>query len=220
MVLVENNMKDIVIYGAGGYGREIACLINRINAVKPEWNLLGFLDDGEPVGTKNEYGVVLGDLAYINSYPKEVSVVLAIGTPSILQKLATSITNPKVNFPNLIDPDVLFLDKNNVRLGKGNIICAKCVVSCNVDIADFNLFNIGVGIGHDASLGSYNVLMPNVNISGGVETGNCNLFGVKSTVLQYLKVGNNVKIGANSLLMRKAKDDGLYFGTPANRADM
>ena len=213
-------MKDILIYGAGGYGREIACLINRINVVNPEWNLLGFLDDGVPVGTKNEYGEVLGDLTYINNYPKEVSVALAIGTPSILQKLALGITNTKVDFPNLVDPDVLFLDRGNVRLGKGNIICAKCVVSCNVDIADFNLFNIGVGVGHDASFGSYNVLMPNVNISGGVETGNCNLFGVKSTVLQYLKVGNNVKIGANSLLLRKAKDDGLYFGTPANRADM
>ena len=43
-------MKDIVIYGAGGYGREIACLIKRLNAVKKEWNLLGFIDDGEPVG--------------------------------------------------------------------------------------------------------------------------------------------------------------------------
>lgn len=213
-------MKDILIYGAGGYGREIACLINRINSVQPEWNLLGFLDDGVPVGAKNEYGEVLGDLTFINNYPNDVSVVLAIGTPSILQKLALAITNTKVFFPNLVDPDVLFLDRDNVRLGKGNIICAKCVVSCNVDIADFNLFNIGVGVGHDASFGSYNVLMPNVNISGGVETGNCNLFGVKSTVLQYLKVGNNVKIGANSLLMRKAKDDGLYFGTPANRADM
>lgn len=213
-------MKDIVIYGAGGYGREIACLINRINQITPEWNFLGFLDDGEPVGTKNEYGGVLGNIEFINSYPKEISVVLAIGTPSILQKLGTNITNPKVDFPNLVDPDVLFLDKNNVRMGKGNVLCAKCVVSCNVEMGDFNLFNIGVGIGHDASFGSYNVLMPNVNISGGVETGNCNLFGVKSTVLQYLKVGNNVKIGANSLLMRKAKDDGLYFGTPANRADM
>lgn len=213
-------MKDIVIYGAGGYGREIACLINRINALKPEWNLLGFLDDGVPIGTKTEYGEVLGGLDFINDYPNEISVVIAIGTPSIIQKLVAEIINPKVDFPNLIDPNVEFLDINNVRMGKGNIICARCVVSCNVDIADFNLFNIGVGIGHDASFGSYNVLMPNVNISGGVETGNCNLFGVKSTVLQYLKVGNNVKIGANSLLMRKAKDDGLYFGTPANRADM
>lgn len=213
-------MKDIVIYGAGGFGREIACLIYRINTEKPEWNLLGFLDDGEAVGTKTEYGEVLGGLDYINSYPNEISVAIAIGTPSIIQKLAADITNPKVDFPNLIDPNVEFLDWNNVRMGKGNIICARCVVSCNVDIADFNLFNIGVGIGHDASFGSYNVLMPNVNISGGVQTGNCNLFGVKSTVLQYLKVGNNVKIGAHSLLMRKAKDDGLYFGIPANRADM
>ena len=213
-------MKDLLIYGAGGYGREIACLINRINTVKPEWNLMGFLDDGEPIGTKTEYGEVVGGLDYINNYPKVISVAIAIGTPSIIQKLTTEITNPKVDYPNLIDPAVEFLDKKNVRLGKGNIICAKCVVSCNVEIADFNLFNIGVGIGHDASFGSYNVLMPNVNISGGVQTGNCNLFGVKSTVLQYLKVGNNVKIGANSLLMRKAKDDGLYFGTPANRADM
>ena len=213
-------MKDIVIYGAGGYGREIACLIKRLNAVKKEWNFLGFIDDGEPVGKKTEYGEVLGNIDFVNSYKKKLSVVLAIGTPSILPKLAAAIINPKVEFPNLIDPDVLFLDRDNVRLGKGNILCAKCVVSCNVDIGDFNLFNIGVGIGHDASFGSYNVLMPNVNISGGVETGNCNLFGVKSTVLQYLKVGNNTKIGAHSLLMRKAKDDGLYFGIPANRADM
>lgn len=213
-------MKDIVIYGAGGFGREVACLIKRQNAVNKEWNLLGFVDDGEQVGTETEYGAVLGNLDFVNNYEKELSVALSIGTPSILKKLATTIKNPNIDFPNLIDPDVLFLDRNNVRIGKGNVICAKCVISCNVNIGDFNLFNIGVGIGHDASLGSYNVLMPDVNISGGVESGNCNLFGVKSTVLQYLKVGNNTKIGAHSLLMRKAKDDGLYFGVPANRADM
>lgn len=210
-------MKDIIVYGAGGYGREIACLINRINAVKPEWNLLGFLDDGEPVGTQTEYGTVLGDLDYINNYPKAVSVVIAIGTPSIVQKLATSITNPNVTFPNLVDPTVEFLDRSNVRMGRGNIICAKCAVSCNVEIGDFNLFNIGVGIGHDCSFGSFNALMPNVNISGSVEVGNCNLFGVKASVIQNIKVGNNVTIGANSLLMRKAKDGGLYFGLPAER---
>ena len=211
-------MKDIVIYGAGGYGREIACLIKRLNTVKNEWNFLGFIDDGEPVGKKTEYGEVLGNINFVNSYEKDLSVALAIGTPSILQKLAGDITNPKVNFPNLIAPDVLFLDRNNVRMGKGNIICAKCVVSCNVDIGDFNLFNIAVGIGHDASFGKYNVLMPNVNISGGVVIGNGNFFGVQSVVLQYIKIGNNTRIGANSVIMRKTKDDCLYIGNPAIRA--
>ena len=33
-------MKDIAIYGAGGFGREVACLIERINKARetPIWN--------------------------------------------------------------------------------------------------------------------------------------------------------------------------------------
>ena len=213
-------MKDIVIYGAGGYGREIACLIHRLNSIKPQWNLLGFIDDGEPVGKQTEYGQVLGNIDYLQKFTSPLSVCIAIGTPRIMQKLSSLIRNPNIDFPNLIDPTVEFLDSKNVVIGKGNIICAKCVISCNVEIRDFNLFNIGVGLGHDVKIGSYNVLMPNVNISGGVTIGNTNIFGVKSTVLQYLTVERNVKIGANSLLMKKAKNDGLYFGTPANRIDM
>lgn len=210
-------MKDFVVYGAGGFGREIACLINRINAIKPEWNFLGFIDDGMPIGTRNEYGEVLGGFEYINQYSKSISVALAIGTPRILQKLAERITNPHVSFPDLIDPDVFFLDKESVRFGKGNVICAKCVVSCNVTFGDFNIVNIGAGIGHDAVLGSYNVVMPNVNISGGVKIGHSNMFGVKSTVTQYLTVGNGVTVGANSLLIKSAKDSALYMGIPAKK---
>ena len=52
-------MRDIAIYGAGGLGREIACVLKKINMVTPTWNLLGFFDDGLEVGTKNEYGEVL-----------------------------------------------------------------------------------------------------------------------------------------------------------------
>lgn len=36
-------MRDIAIYGAGGLGREIACVLKKINMVTPTWNLLGFL---------------------------------------------------------------------------------------------------------------------------------------------------------------------------------
>ena len=38
-------MKDIAIYGAGGFGREVACLLRRINEQAPKWNLIGFFDD-------------------------------------------------------------------------------------------------------------------------------------------------------------------------------
>ena len=38
-------MKDLYIIGAGGFGREVAWLVERINDVAPIWNLKGFIDD-------------------------------------------------------------------------------------------------------------------------------------------------------------------------------
>ena len=50
-------MKDIAIFGAGGFGREVACLIKRINKQQPNtWNFIGFFDDDEKIwGAWNEY---------------------------------------------------------------------------------------------------------------------------------------------------------------------
>ena len=38
-------MKKLIIFGAGGMGRETAWLVERINDVSPTWDLLGFMDD-------------------------------------------------------------------------------------------------------------------------------------------------------------------------------
>ena len=215
-------MKDIAIFGAGGFGREVACLIKRINKQQPDmWNLIGFFDDDEKLwGTCNEYGKVIGGKEQLNCWGKDLSLVITIGNPLVLHKIVENITNENIKYPNLIDPTVDFLDPDNVRMGKGNVICAKCFVSCNVEIGDFNLFNVGDGLGHDSCFGDYNVIMPNVNISGGVRIGNENMLGVKATILQYLKVGNQVRLGANSLLMKNAKDGMLYIGTPAKKMEL
>ena len=215
-------MKDIAIFGAGGFGREVACLVNRINKQHPNtWNLIGFFDDNEGIwGTKNEYGEVIGGKDKLNAWDKELALVVTIGSPRILHKIVVDITNQNITYPNIIDPTVDFLDPDNVKMGKGNVICAKSFVSCNVEMGDFNLYNVGDGIGHDSRIGNYNVIMPNVNISGGVQIGDENMLGVKSTVLQYLKIGNQVRLGANSLLMKNAKDGLLYIGNPAKKMEL
>ena len=38
--------KKIVLIGAGGFGREVASIIEVLNSIKPTYELLGFLDDG------------------------------------------------------------------------------------------------------------------------------------------------------------------------------
>jgi sugar O-acyltransferase (sialic acid O-acetyltransferase NeuD family) len=210
-------MKDIAIYGAGGFGREIACLLNQINDVSPQWNLIGFFDDGVAPGIGSRYGKVLGNLHTLNQFTRPLSVVIAIATPKYLKKLSENITNPNIEFPNIIAPNVNIFDKSAFEIGRGNLIFFGCRLSCDVKIGNFNLFNGAVSLGHDVTMGDYNVLQPSVRISGDTIVGNENFFGVQSLVLQGLRVGNNTRIGVGSVVMRNTKDNFLYMGNPARK---
>ena len=212
------NMKDIAIYGAGGFGREVACLINKINKISPQWNLVGFFTDSESEwGTVNEYGKVLGGADVLNSWPTPIDITIAIGSPKAIEKIHNKLHNDNIDFPNIISPDLIMLDNNNFRFGIGNIICAKSFVSCNVEIGNFNIINNSVNLGHDAIIGDYNSIMPAVCISGGVHIGNKNFIGVNSVILQYNNIGNNTTIGAGSVVMRNTKDNNTYVGNPASK---
>lgn len=211
-------MKDIAIYGAGGFGREVACLIKRINNSKlePEWNIIGFFDDGKPIGTKNEYGKVLGGITELNSWNGSISIIMAIGSPKTVEKIVAKIINPYVEFPNLFSPDTILLDKDNIIFGKGNLICSGCLFSCNIHVGDFNTFNGFITVGHDTNIGNFNSFMPAVRVSGEVNIGERNFFGVSSVILQQIKIGNDTVIGANSTVLRKTKDGNTYVGNPAS----
>lgn len=208
-------MKDIVIYGGGGLGREIACLIHKINTTNLQWNLVGFVDDGIPVGTKNEYGEIKGGIDYVNNCKSELAVVIAVGTPGTAEKIYNRIQNNRIVFPNIIASSSNIVDNSNYSIGIGNIISYHCGFSCNVHIGNFNVFNSSDYLGHDVAIGNFNSFMPGVRISGEVVIGNNNFFGVNAVVLQKLKIGHHTTIGAGSVLMRSTKDDTTYIGNPA-----
>lgn len=208
-------MKDLAIYGAGGLGREVACLIQLVNKKEPIWQFIGFFDDGKKMGESNEYGSILGGLDELNHWNKPLCIAFGIGSSEILSKLTSSITNPLLDFPNIIFPGMIFLDESSISLGKGNVFSVGCFISCNVKIGDFNLFNGMITIGHDVTIGNCNAIMPDTRISGEVTIGNNNFFGVASIVLQQIHIGDNTTIGANSLIIRNTKDGMTYFGNPA-----
>jgi sugar O-acyltransferase (sialic acid O-acetyltransferase NeuD family) len=210
-------MNKLVIYGAGGFGREIACLINSINTVKNQWDLIGFIDDGLPEGHSNRFGKVIGNLETLNNYHEKIAVAISIATPEIIKKLTDAITNPNVWYPNLIAPDVKFHDAASFSSGAGNIIFFSCRISCDVKIGSFNLMNSLASLGHDVVIGDRNVLNPAVRISGDCRVGNDNFLGVHSIILQGISIGDNTRIGAASVVLRKTKNDSLYYGNPARR---
>ena len=119
-------MKDIAIYGDGGFGREVASLIKRINRIENQWNFVGFFDDdfrNKPKGSSNEYGSLLGGIDDLNTYPSNLSLILAFGNPKISYRAYSNINNPLIIFLTLLRPKLMFY-WDNFLMGKGNIICS------------------------------------------------------------------------------------------------
>lgn len=215
-------MKDIAIYGAGGFGREVACLIKRINEQQPTWNFIGFFDDNELLRNKpiSHFGICLGGINELNNYPNELAVAIAIGNSVVVRSVVNRITNKNISFPNLIHPNFNISDKESFQIGCGNIIQGGCSVTCSVSIGNFNVLNGSVAIGHDCLIGSYNTFMPAVRVSGGVEIGELNFFGVGSIILQQLKITDNIRLAAGSVLMTKPRSGFLYIGVPAKKMEL
>lgn len=216
---INKNVKKIAIYGAGGLGREVAGGIHRINrSSKEKWEIVGFFDDNKPKGTEvSHYGTVLGGMDELNAVSEPLALAIAVGDPKVRMNIRNSIHNPKISFPNLIAPSFRVLDPQTFEIGEGNIIQDNCSVTCDVKIGNYNVFNGSDAMGHDVTMGDFNVLMPGVRLSGVSSVGNCNMFGVDSVVLQKIKVGDNVTLGAGSVLMKKPKDNCTYIGVPAKR---
>ena len=214
-------MKQIAIYGAGGFGREVACLLNKINEEKPTWELVGFFDDGIEIGKDvSHFGKTLGGIKELNAWSTELAIAFTIGNPQTIEILVSKVTNQNIYFPNIIAPTVYFADPKTFKIGKGNIIQKHCSFSCDVTIGDFNVMDGADVFGHDDIVGSFNTFMPAMRISGEVTIGNCNFFGVGSIILQQVTIGNEIRLGAASVLMRKPKDGCLYIGNPAKKIEL
>lgn len=210
-------MKQIAIYGAGGYGHEVACLIKKINQLSKIWNFIGYFDDEISKGSSTKYGNILGGLEELNKWKHELNVVIAIANPNVVKSIVLKIKNEKILFPNLIEPDTSFLDIESFNIGKGNIIGYGCRFSCDISIGDFNLFIAETSIGHNAKIGNFNVLFPEIRISGSVNIGNENVFGARSFVVQGITIGNNTRFAPGSFVLKKTKDNCLYTGNPAKK---
>lgn len=214
-------MKDIAIFGAGGLGKEVACLIRTINKEKPQWNLIGFFDDGIEIGVEvSHFGKVLGGVEKLNKYQGTIAVAMAIGNALTIKKILEKITKEDIEYPNLIHPNFDVTDPDTFQIGKGNIIQRHCTATCDTVIGDFNIFNGTVCMGHDVKIGSFNTFMPLVRVSGEVVIGNDNFFGIASIILQQIKVGSGIRLGAASVLMTKPKKGYLYMGNPARKTEL
>lgn len=208
-------MKDIVIIGAGGFGREVSQLIEDINADKRTWHLLGFIDE-----TPEKNGIVINDTTVLGGFEwfknkgrKRLWTVCALGNPRDKYNLINKASAYNVSFANLIHPDAKI--NKHFEIGMGCIICCNSFISVNTKIGNHVSINPGCGIGHDAVINDYTSLYWNVTLAGNVtiKTG-CEI-GSKAAVIPKKTVGEWSVIGAGAVVINDIPENCTAVGVPA-----
>lgn len=205
-------MKDIVIIGAGGFAREVAWLLEEINGKNLEWNLLGFIDDNtENIGKELNGYKILGDTEYLNTMSKDIYAVIAIGNGKIREQVVSRLKSRK--FANLIHPAVKISNTN--LMGTGNIICSGNILTVNITIGNHVIVNLDSTIGHDVVIDDYVTVLPSVNISGNTTVKKYSTLGTGAKIIQGLTIGENVILGAGTVVIRDIEDNCTAVGNPA-----
>jgi sugar O-acyltransferase (sialic acid O-acetyltransferase NeuD family) len=207
-------MIDIAIWGAGGFGREVKTLIDDINSSEKKYNFIGFFDDGFKKGELINDTPILGGIDDLNKYMKKTAVAIALGDPTAREKICSRIHNSKIVYPTLIHPSVI-MNNNYVKIGKGTIICAGCILTCNIELRNFIVLNLCCTIGHDSKINNYSSFMPSVNISGEVTVGHNVFVGTGVKIINKINIGANSIIGAGAVVSKSIPSSCTAVGIPA-----
>lgn len=208
-------LSDIVIFGAGGLGREVLFQLREINKIREQYNILGFVDDSLALEGKIINGVpVLGNTNYLLNYSGVINVVVCIGNSAVRSEIVQKLTGyHNIVFPNIIAPDVRCSEY--VTFGKGCIVCFSAIVTVDILIGDFVLVCNACTIGHDAKLDNFSTLYPAVNISGYVKIGSCSEIGAGAQIIQGKSIGDYSIVGAGAVVVEDIPSACTAVGIPA-----
>lgn len=186
--------KNVLIYGAGGLGREIAGMLE---VSKMNIKCVGYLDDFMVVKAPADYD----------------DIVLAIADPRIRHKIIANWSRKAVPFNSLISTDIKL--HSSVKVDKGCILCPGVKLTVDIQIGQFVIINLNSTIGHDVTIGDFTSIMPSVNISGNVKIGKRVFIGSGATILQGLTIGDDVVIGAGAVVTEDIATGKRVKGVPA-----
>jgi sugar O-acyltransferase (sialic acid O-acetyltransferase NeuD family) len=210
----------LVIFGAGGLGREVLLLLRQLNATLPTWDVRGFYDDQVPA-TPHVAGLpYLGTSADLNASPEPLAVAVAVGSPAGRAAVVSRLTSPRLSFPTLVHPLVALSAHQRITLGEGSIVQQGCILTCDIVLGRFVLLNLGCTVGHDAVLGDFASLMPHANVSGAVQLGAGTYLGTNATVIQGVRIGDNTILGAGAVAVRDLPANVTAVGVPARELRM
>lgn len=210
------DFKKLYIFGAGGFGREVAWLTEQSWGSEVE---IEFLVDipNSPKQAVNGHGIrLITEVTPDNS----ARIVIAVGDPPARRRIAALCATTGLRETVVVHPRAEISD--SVELGSGTIICAGVILTTNIRIGRHVHINLDCTVGHDAVIGDFATLSPGVHVSGHVHIGQGAFIGTAASLINGsadspLVIGDDAVIAAGACVTRSVDHGALVAGVPATR---
>ena len=207
-------MKNIFIVGTGAVAAELTSFIDDHNTkIKADdrINLIGYIEyeyNIEKYWAKYKMKApVLCDIdAFVPTANEEV--LIGISDIPFRNMIINRLKEKNARFANFTHYSVVIPD--SVDLGIGNIIYPFCLLGPNTHIGNFNMITSYSFISHDCTIGNGNFLST-TGLAGRIRIGDGNFFGIRTTVIPNVTIGNNNVIQAGMVVDKSIKDDTTVF---------
>ena len=209
-------MRELVVYGASGFGQQVMFWVEDANAAEPRFRIRGFVDDDPSAhGDERTGHAVLGGGDWLRARAESapVAVVLGLASPAVKRQLVRELPVVGIDFPSVVHPSAVVA--RHAVIERGALVAPGCVASVNVRVGEFALVNSACTLGHDAQVGAYAALLPGVNVSGGALLGEGVTVGTGAALVQGVEVGEGATIGAGATVVGDLPAGCTAVGTPA-----
>lgn len=208
-----HRMKELIIIGARGFGREMYSLALQCKEYGKDWIIKGFLDDNAMAldGYQN-YPPILGP---VESYIPQANDVFVSGLGGVefKEKYVSIILSKGGQFVNLIHPSVVIYP--NAQLGKGITVNAFTVLGNDIKVADFVTIQGYVVLAHDVEVGEWSHITAFSFMAGFTKVGKRVTIYMGAKIIDRRTIGDGATIGAGSVVIRNVKPGVTVFGYPA-----
>lgn len=207
------DLPSLVIVGAGGFGREVAALVEAINDQSPTWSLTGFVDDDPTLHDSSVMGYpVHGDVRWLANQT-ELYFVIGIGDGQSRRAIAERLAPTDVSPTLLTHPSVSTHRTTTVE--RGTVFCDGAAPTVNVTIGRHAVLDQHCTVGHNAMLEPFVSLRPGAHVSGSVHLEPAVTIGAGAVVLQNVRIGARSTVGAGAVVVDDLPPDCTAVGAPA-----
>jgi len=210
--------RKLLIFGAGGFGREVAAWAGRASWRGEGFELVAFIDDNPPAPRCS--GVSVLSLAQAAALHPGAGVLVSVGNPQLRERLVAKALEAGLSpTPPLLHPSVEY-DRDNVVFEEGVVVCAGSILTVDIRVHAHAQINLDCTVGHDAVIGPYATLSPGVHISGNVTLERRTFIGTGAVTVNGLPgrplvIGADAVVGAGAVVTRDVPQGVTVTGVPA-----